>query len=205
MNCPQWEERLTDFVDGSSATSDALAVEQHLLVCPDCREETAGLRSVLRAAALLPRRIEPGRDLWRGIESDLRRPLAGRLWPGMAAAMLIFVAAAAVTSTLWRAAPPGPGAPVPLAAAPDLRAAEEEFRRATVQLMAALERRKADLSPQTIADLEESLRVVNQAIAETGAALARDPTNHRLGCLLTDIYATKVDLLSNAVRIPGAA
>lgn len=204
MNCPQWEERLNDFVDGSSATNDAIAVEQHLLVCTGCREETADLRSVLRAAALLPRRIDPGRDLWRGIESTLLSPLAGRLWPGMAAAMLILVAAA-VTSTLWRVEPSDPGAPAPLAATPDLRAAEEEFRRATVQLMAALERRKADLSPQTIADLEASLHVVNQAIAETGAALARDPTNHRLGRLLTDIYATKVDLLSKAVRIPGAA
>jgi len=210
MTCPQWEERINDFADGSSEAAEALAVQRHLDSCPGCRQEAEALRSLLRAAACLPRRIEPDRDLWPGLAARMRRPLGSRLWPGIAAAVMI-LAAGAATSTLWRSAPAGAESPATVTAArylsgdPGLREAEEEFMKATVKLMAALERRKADLPPGTLADIEESLRVVNLAIAETGAALARDPRNRHLERLLTGIYATRLDLLSRAVRVPGAA
>lgn len=208
MSCPQWEERLNDFVDGSLATSETLAVEEHLLSCDGCRAQAESLRTVLRTAAALPRWIEPERNLWPAIAQGLHRPRLRRVWPGAAAAALI-LAATAVTSTFWRTTST-PAMPDPVVDASyldgsaELKEAEQEFRNATVKLMAALERRKADLPPRTIAEIEENLRVLNKAIAETGAAVARDPENRQLGRLLTNIYSTRLQVLSNAVRGHGA-
>ena len=210
MSCPQWEEALNDFVDGSAQLDDAAAVERHLADCRSCRDTADALRTLLGRAASLPHRIEPARDLWPAIADDLGRPRSARRWPAIAAAMLI-LAAAATTSTMWRSVSTGGSPPSGVVVAryldddADLREAEEEFRKATTKLMVVLERRKAQMSPQAVAELERNLRVVNDAIAEIGAAMERDPDNPRLERLFADVYSTKVELLRSAVRAAGAA
>ncbi len=224
MSCQERNENLNDFVDGSLDARAALAVEEHLLSCPGCREEVEALQSLLDATAALPRRLEPPRDLWPAIGARIAGGVAGargssgdvaawRRWPAVAAAILI-LAGVAGTSVLWRTGPAKTTAPglvdvMPAASRadlpPDLREAEAEFQRATAKLLAALEQRKPQLSPQTLDVFEQNLRIINQAIARTGAALENDPANVRLGRMLTAMYATKVDLLQKAARIPGPA
>jgi len=224
MSCQDRQESLNDLVDGSLGAREALAVEEHLLGCTECRAEVEGLRRLLDSVASLPPAVEPPRDLWPAIGGRIAngRPgargvlggiaLAGR-WPAAAAAVLL-LAAVAITSVLWRTGPPedaGQAFPdamtavVPASVSPDLREAEQEFQRATAKLLAALESRRSELSPGTIVVLQDNLRIINEAIARTGAALQDDPANARLGRMLTAMYATKVDLLQKAARIPGPA
>ncbi|MBM3316873.1 MAG: zf-HC2 domain-containing protein [Candidatus Eisenbacteria bacterium] len=64
MNHDPARDLLQDYLDAALDEARALDVEAHLRECPACRDELEALRALLRAAAALPRRVEPPRDLW---------------------------------------------------------------------------------------------------------------------------------------------
>jgi anti-sigma factor RsiW len=79
---------------------------------------------------------------------------------------------------------------------------EQEYGQAIRELQNEFEARRDQLDPQTVRVVEESLRVIDDAIAEARAALARDPANGYLYRHLDDTMMKKVDLLRRAA---GAA
>jgi hypothetical protein len=76
------------------------------------------------------------------------------------------------------------------------------YDREIAQLRAAL-RQRADLDSSTVAVLEKSLRLIDQAIAESRRALARDPRSRMLGDQLTRALDLKVEVLRTAVLLPS--
>lgn len=74
MNCPDCMNRLDDYVGGELAARDLAGLEQHLAECAACRSALASLRSLRQLAITLPRDVQPRRDLWPDIVSQLRRP-----------------------------------------------------------------------------------------------------------------------------------
>jgi hypothetical protein len=52
-----------------------------------------------------------------------------------------------------------------------------------------------------VATIEKNLQIIDQAIAESRAALARDPNNPDLPLMLSGVYQTKVELLQHAVQL----
>lgn len=118
---------------GLEEAAAARRVEEHLEGCARCREEVEAIREILRRAADLPRGIEPGRDLWPGVEARIRAggaepageegdavegptatgpiPDLRRAAPWLAAAAAVLVALTA-GATLWIAGGPG-GVPGP--------------------------------------------------------------------------------------------
>ena len=83
----------------------------------------------------------------------------------------------------------------------DLLATEREYARATADLMAALESRKASLSPETRAVLDANLETIDEALAQVRAALRKDPDNGPLTHLLTSTHQKKLDALQRVVRL----
>jgi hypothetical protein len=81
------------------------------------------------------------------------------------------------------------------------RPAEREYQRAVDELAQALETRRADLAPETVATLERSLAIIDAAIAESRQALERDPNSRELTRMLSTTYDAKVQLLRNAVQL----
>ena len=159
----------------------------------------------------LPRSIEPPRDLWPAIEARLApRAARARRQPrrwlrpvlALAAAVALVVASSATTAWWLRThgmpgAPGGPGgAPAPVLAA------EAGYLRTADELGRVLEARRAQLAPETVATLERSLALIDQAIAESRAALAADPRDQDLAALLEASYARKVALLRRALDLP---
>jgi hypothetical protein len=63
------------------------------------------------------------------------------------------------------------------------------------------ERRRSSLSPETVATIEKNLEIVDHAIAEARAALAKDPSNPDLPLLLSGVYRQKAELLQDAVAL----
>jgi hypothetical protein len=76
------------------------------------------------------------------------------------------------------------------------------YDREIARLHAVLEQRRADLDPATVAIVEENLRVIDHAIAQSRAALAHDPRSGFLNERLLDALDRKVDLLRTAVLLP---
>ena len=65
-----------------------------------------------------------------------------------------------------------------------------------------LEQRRVRLDPKTVAIVEKNLRVIDAAIAESRAALAKDPANAFLAQQLDQSLDTKVELLRTVAMLP---
>ena len=219
--CHDMEERLNDHADDLLSLPGRREVEDHLAACAGCRETLDHLRRLHEDAAALPHRVEPPRDLWPGIESALQgarnvtrlrprtvsRPsVLWRMALPAAAAVLLVALTAFVTSRLLD---PNTSRPEDITQSAGLtslqtfRAAEVDYRQTADDLLAALDRRRDELSPQTIAVVEENLHIIDQAIHEAWAALENDPSQVGNGYLVASLYQKKVALLQQAIRLPA--
>jgi len=142
----------------------------------------------------LPREVEPGRDLWPGIEARLaRRPRAVRpLWAySLAASVLLAVAAGALWSFhLHRGGTPqeivaaAPASPQSAYFAERAAYAEDSVQTAT------------NLAPATRQVILKNLRIIEGSIQDMQDALDKDPNNPRLRALLFDLYQNEARLLA---------
>jgi len=71
-------------------------------------------------------------------------------------------------------------------------------------LHAALESRRGQLNPATVQIIEQNLGVIDEAIRQSKAALARDPNSSLLNEQLDRTLAKKTGLLRAAVLLPAA-
>ena len=220
MTCTEAQDLIDEHVEGSLGGAVLHELELHLAGCAGCRAEERELHALLAEAAALPAGIDPPQDLWPAIAARIEREgrfrlLAGpwRLPLGLAAAVLLASAAYVV----WRTEPTrstpaiaGPavatasGRPVSVAMGTlpaDLMDAEREYAKATAALMVALEQRRGDLAPQTVASVEENLRQIDVALAQVRAALRQDPDNPQLTRLLTSTHRKKVQTLQQVVKL----
>jgi len=203
------EAALNGLADGTLEGAERVAVERHLAQCLTCRREVSGLRALLARAEALPREIAPPSDLWTGIERRMgkgeqgRGMGMGRGWLAAAAAVLALLATG--TALLLLRDVPGPDfadrprPPSPTAGRPEWVVVEAEYSRAASEV--ALGPERGALAPATSAVVEAGLRVVDQAIAESRAALARDPDSAELAHLVAAAYERKIDLLRWAGRL----
>lgn len=253
------EERLNDYLDGLLTGEQVRELEDRLERHPEDRALLDRIRALKRAAGELPRRVEPGRDLWPGIRAEVESRPAGAgetrtetgpaqagpgrtvsfpaprhaairpWWGALAASVILLLGGALVALQVWqggaadpaggpvasRASEVAPGAPIegrsglqPAAQTVpgtsmdmELAAAEQEFMRASGQLMAVLEERRDRIAPETLAFVEENLRIINEAIEEVRNALAADPGNPVHGHALAAMYKQKMQLLWVASRL----
>ena len=206
MTCDEVDGRLDDYADGSLSEGEFQEVELHLSSCAACREQERRLRLILAQARALPRELAPSRDLWGGIAQRIEAARRGRAtwWLGLAAAAAIV----GISVSLLHQNEPVT-LPVPVTVTPasltlegnTLGAAEQEYERAANELLAALQDRRQSLSPQTLANVESNLAVIDQALTEVRAALGRDPGNKDLTRMLVSAHRKKVDTLRRVVRL----
>ena len=69
-------------------------------------------------------------------------------------------------------------------------------------MQALLNERRAELDPSTIAVLEKSLTLIDQAISESRTALLNDPASQFLAAQLARSYNTKLTLLRATATMP---
>lgn len=218
MTCEETRERLDEYVDGTLPSPQLHEVELHLAGCRACAAEERGLRAVLARAAALSREIGPSRDLWPGIADRIAaarprprarviRPLWSWSFAGLAAAAALVLALGATLSRVWqpRGARETPGTGIAHEAAwttdPSLLAAEREYARATAQLLAALDARKAELPEEMVAAVEKDLGTIDAALRQVRSALRQDPDNPQLSHMLASTHQKKVDVLQRVVRL----
>ncbi|PYP94681.1 MAG: hypothetical protein DMD34_08130 [Gemmatimonadetes bacterium] len=185
MSCPHMEVRLNECADGTLADRDRAGVEAHLAECAGCRAAVAQLRDLVAGARTLPRSVEPGRDLWSGIATRIAKGEtgSGTRWirVALAAAAVIVIALG-----LYRLLPTSTDLDRP---APGWVAVDADFDRATVELTRILAIQRD--------------QVIDQAIAASRAALARDSgaANTELRELVAAAARQKVELLRWAARL----
>jgi len=222
ITCDDAELLMGDRIDGTLSDTERAMLEAHLAACAVCTELAADLAAIRRDAGSLPT-LSPSRDLWAGIEARLDTPvvsLDGRRrgvaerWTSrqvaVAAAVLIAVTAGGTWLAATRSAGLAPQA-VPAtasAARTELVAVADQKGIATYEgeigkLHNIIETRRGDLDPATITVLEKNLKLIDQAIAESRAALAADPASAFLAGRLNRAYDTKLELLRSAAMLPS--
>lgn len=88
------------------------------------------------------------------------------------------------------------------AGAPSL-GGEPVYDREIVKLRAIVRERRTQLDPATVAVLEQSIAVIDSAIAQSRAALAKDPASGFLVTRLNHSLEKKVELLRTAASLPA--
>ena len=90
-----------------------------------------------------------------------------------------------------------------VSAKPAMDAADPVFAGEIVKLRRIVRERRAQLDPRTVAVLEQSIAVIDSAIAQSRAALAHDPASGFLATQLNHSLEKKVELLRTAALLPS--
>lgn len=170
--------------------------------------------TILERARALPRSVEPYRDLWAGIESELDRPNASTLWrPRLAAAAAVMFAVTSAFS-FWLGGVMNTSEPMQVAPVnPEVFnrfgprfAMGPSFSQARTDLSISVANQLERVSPETKIVVEENLSDINRALDQINAALAGDPDNNMLQQLLMSTYTEElvvlgeIDALTRYVR-----
>jgi hypothetical protein len=229
--CAAFEAALPDYLDGTLA--DDGAARAHIVSCESCRALVRDMERLRARAASLPtlqpsRDLWAGIEARiQSMPQDATpsRPLAIRWmsqrWYGAplarAAVLVIATASATLLAThQWSGTPAQPHTLVP-ATAPRIgvstvsntpppgaaRTSEFIYDQQISAMRQILDSRRDQLDPKTVAIIEKNLRVIDTAIAESRAALARDPANGFLAGQLDASLNTKLELLRTVAMLPA--
>ena len=199
MMCVDMEPKLNEYVDGTLAVAARAAVERHLVACASCREAVARLQALVAEAGRLPKSIQPNRDLWGGIAARLGRRATGNVQRAFWAGALAAAATLVIAFGIYRLLPPSTALYRP--EGQGWAAVQADYEQAAIELSRTLAAGRGRLKPETVAVIERNLRIIDAAIAESRAALARDPANAELRRLFAAAYRQKVELLRWAARV----
>jgi hypothetical protein len=219
-------DRLDEWVGGELPTAERAGVDLHLAGCAECRAEAEALRALLEEVDALPTEVLPTRDLWSGIAGRLEprgveaAPAASATvtpirrmprWALQAAAAVVLMIASSAL-TVWvvgrdavEQVAEGVGLPLPEQKAQNafvaFSPAEREYQSAIGELETVLENKRHRLAPETVQTLETNLRIIDEAIRQSRAALARDPNSAEVARMLSEAYDQKLNVLHEAVSL----
>ncbi len=218
--CRNFRTELQERLDGTLSEARRSELDRHLDGCETCRAAADELTLLRTATQALPHEIQPDRDLWPAVERRLEaRPQPIGWWrrlsqifstsgalgqPAPLAVALAGVLALALAVWVWQEAPttvPEPTAGAVPSSAASLRTSAELARfedgmlLAHQDLLAAVELQTEHMSPETVAAIEENMRIIDQAIGQIRTALEDDPLNPKLNMLLAAQYQHEVELL----------
>jgi hypothetical protein len=214
-DCQEIQARLSAFIDGDLEPSEQAEIRAHVERCAMCGGVAQDLTRVRDAArALGP--VRPPDHVWLEVAGQIRlagpreprqaptvrmRPALVQ-WLGLAAALVVITLGAYFFT---RFTPPAetPTGNASRAASveaftEELRLAIEHSERAGAELEALI-KSDGSLDPQMADALQRNLAVLNQAIAESGAALTNEPSSLSARASLFEALSRKISVLQSTV------
>jgi Putative zinc-finger len=206
----EWNDRLSEYIDGELEPSERGALEAHLSGCAECRADVAALRAVVASAGSLTD-TPPTSNLWPGIAARIGSRPAGRTTlatrrfaftlPQLVAASLALIVASG--GMVWLARMGGPTTDFPPVLG-EVRLAnfgDAAFDEAVADLQQTLDAGRGRLDPETIRVLETNLEAIDRAIAQCREALQADPSSVYLNTYLAETRRRKLELLRRATAL----
>jgi hypothetical protein len=87
---------------------------------------------------------------------------------------------------------------------PEAPHSEALYGKEIAMLQALVSQRKTQLDPSTVAVIERNLEIIDAAIEQSKAALAKDPASMLLSQQLSHALDKKVELLRTAAMLPAS-
>jgi hypothetical protein len=224
MACQQYLNAIHELVDGTLGPLRRAELELHLETCDGCRALAGDLLEIARASRSLEPLAPPAR-VWARVADRLQQEgrvtLVVRTGTRQRSYAVLALAAALVLAVgaslyLLRPRPASPAAPEQTAAtaAPDtpgnvepvdpvqgvdseLALTEQHFQRAVDQATKA----EGTVDPQTAAVLQKTLLTVNEAIAESRAALKSEPGSTTARQSLYEALKQKIQFLQDTIAL----
>ena len=227
MSCTRYITQIQEMVDGTLGAIRRAELDMHLEQCEDCRALLDDLRRIRDAAGSLDV-LQPPDRVWLQIAGRLRQE--GRIsetapvsMPRRSHAALLALAAALVLAVgaslilLWprantaptpvQAGPAAPATGNPTAATSvedvenELRQAEQHYESAITRLQQIANSNQQVMDPQVADTLRKNVQVIDQAIAESRAALRAEPTNTPARESLFEALRQKVTMLQDTIAL----
>jgi anti-sigma factor RsiW len=219
----EWTDKLSDYLDDELPEVERDRVKRHVATCAECARILDELSQVVATASALPIH-GPADDLWNGIAAQIaaRTPAAaadGRrrvfTWAQLAAASVLLALFSGwfamrliqpePQSGIPRSAESRDGAAAGGQAGPEVMAAagfdDAQYVAAVNDLREALQQGRGRLDAQTIATVEEDVRIIDEALDESRRALAQDPADGYLSGHLVKTAQRKLDVLRQAAAL----
>jgi hypothetical protein len=206
----EWNDRLSEYIDGELEPAERLALETHLAACTECRQDLASLRAVVVRAGSLSD-APPSSDLWPGVASRIgARPaqhatLTTRRFaftlPQLVAASLALIVASGGMVWLARMGGPTTDFPPVMGEVRPANFGDAAYDEAVTDLQETLEAGRRRLDPETIRVLEANLDAIDRAIAQCREALEADPSSVYLNTYLAETRRRKLELLRRATAL----
>jgi hypothetical protein len=216
MTCEQCNDWLVDAVDGTLDLESQSQLAAHCRTCAACRGLLDDLKEIRAAVAALDRHT-PSPELWRAIAAKTRLASSERAsspkrssrfgWRQLAAAAaLVMVLGAAAWYAAGTRSRPNADAASNLVrnAVSELQQAEQHYQNAIASLEQLTVARDTALDPAVAADIAESLKSIDRAIADSRAALKSDPNSFVAQTSLLEALRMKVALLQETVSLMNA-
>lgn len=228
MTCRLYTDAIQELVDGTLGPIRRAELQTHLDVCDDCRALVGDLQKIRTSAASLDP-VQPPPHVWLQIANQLRQegvavnvPQSPRRHVAMlaiAATLMLSVGAALYLLLPGRPAAPAMNAPQTAAAgretttgnagatdpvqsvADELRLAEQHFQAAISKLEAAAQADPDSVAPDTVAAIRTNVGMINDAIAESQAALTSEPQSTAARSSYFQALRQKVTLLQNTIAL----
>ncbi len=227
MDCSRYTQAIQELVDGTLGPIRAAELRQHLDECAACRALYEDLQQIRRVAATLDDHAPPP-GVWMQIAGRLRQE--GRVQPppvlhqarssrtallAIAAGLVLAIGASFVLlmPVFNGGSDSGAGTGIETTAAgnagdPDVQTIEDHFRIAEQHMQAGIAKLEAAakvddsrIDPQTAAMLKKNLEMIDQAIAESRAALKAEPQSTIARDSLFNALRRKVMLLQDTVAL----
>jgi hypothetical protein len=218
MNCEDMKLHIEEYHDGELPDELAEEVAAHLRGCHECGRELELLQAEDRLyrsyAERLPGQLSNMAAIWERVDAAARLRPAGK--PGWAeairsslslrrlayASLLVVLSVAGTLLTVRivneRQADSmlvsGEGRDFQ-SAMRSIARAEKEYEKAILLLSDIVEKRKATLDPQLVAELEKNLKAIDENIAASRKAFREHPSDPEYALYMLAAYARKVDLL----------
>ena len=230
MACERYLTSIQELADGTLGPIRRAELELHLESCDACRALLADLERIRQAAASLDR-LAPPEHVWLQIAGRLRQEgrvtAPAAVAPRGRHAALLAIAAAlvlAVAGSLYMLSSrqSGDGSPAAVAGTPpagnatggnatggdavqsigaELQLAEQHYQNAIAGLEQAMKVEDGALDAQTAGMLKKHLELIDQAIAESRAAVRAEPQSAAALDSLFDALKQKVVLLQNTIAL----
>lgn len=223
MKCEEVNRLIEDYSYGELENSLESGVARHLQACRECsqllEDLTAEEKLFSSYAELTSRELEPDSSLWSKVRPRLeetpskkgRAALWNRHSPGLlrqlsyAMALVVVTIAATLVTLHYGGGDRKVSEQVGKtdgsfqSAMRSIERAEQEYVNAITILTALAEKQKPKLDASMAAELEQNLRIIDQAIAATSKAYRARPHDPDLAFYMLSAYRKKVDLLQELI------